>query len=683
MRRRGLGLGTRLLLFSSVLLAIPWLGYRSIGEMKEFLLNGQEEAQLLAVRAVATVLHDRSDLFEPSDRPLNTLLEHNALYVYPLEYSIQLDGYATDWGALLERSRRYGAESVQFNRNEPAPAALEFTLVLGEQNGQIYGLLRVKDAHRVYRHPQFRRLDNSDHVRLTLTGPDGRIRRLVMVTEGQGTISTYEVGADWQYPITGRALYKLYGVWREQGDGYDLEFRFPSAWLGAEQRLSLHVVDVNDADERSLDAIVATLPKQWSDALNRLILRSPELERILRGLGRADAGICVVDRYRRVRAVLGGQQAAGSLCSDADIISRDLVGDALSGRQKVLLRQGGSAADTLIVAAHPVYSGQQVIGAVLLEKNREHILDLQRDALKQVGLATFLVLLLMVTGLLLFAARLAYRIRRLKSEAARAIDGEGRVLQGALQSDRLAADDLGDLSRGISDLLGRLQRYTGFLESVPRTLRHEILNPVNTISLSLQKLADGRNHAGETSINTARQATRQLEHIVNSLTEAAHIDGALEALEPEVFDFAVLVREYVANSCLLHPGRRLVYRGPEEGIKVQGSDLRLAQLLDKLKDNALDFSPAGAAIVFELVCSAKQAQLSILNEGPVIPDSVLQALFVGMASYRPHSDGHPHLGIGLFIAKRIALHHGGELLVTNRDDVSGVRVTLLLPLVVN
>jgi len=43
----------------------------------------------------------------------------------------------------------------------------------------------------------------------------------------------------------------------------------------------------------------------------------------------------------------------------------------------------------------------------------------------------------------------------------------------------------------------------------------------------------------------------------------------------------------------------------------------------------------------------------------------------------------PHLGIGLYIAKRIALHHGGELTVANREPVSGVRVSLRLPLVVN
>ena len=59
---------------------------------------------------------------------------------------------------------------------------------------------------------------------------------------------------------------------------------------------------------------------------------------------------------------------------------------------------------------------------------------------------------------------------------------------------------------------------------------------------------------------------------------------------------------------------------------------------------------------------------------------MLQALFVGMESHRLHNDGAPHLGIGLYIAKRIAQHHGGELTVANRADVSGVRVDLSLPL---
>jgi len=678
-----LGLGGRLLLFSSVLLAIPWLGYRYIGEMKEFLLNGQQEAQLLAVRAVATVLHDRSDLFELTADPLKPSLEQNALYVYPLETSIELDGYATDWGPLLARSKPYGAESTLFKRHDRLPVSPFFTLLLGERAGTIYGFLRVKDERLVYRHPRYQRLDNSDQVRLALVSPDGRIGRFVLVTEGQGTVSTYEVQENWKYPLTGQALFDLSGVWRERSDGYDLEFRLPAGWLGPERSLLLSVVDVNDPDERHIDAIVGTLPEKWSGTFNRLILRSPELQGILQGLARSDAGICVVDRYRRIRAVLGGQAFERNLCADTDRISLDLVEDALAGRQKVMHRNGGSSAETLIVAAHPIYAGSEVIGAVLLEKNSAHILNLQRHTLSQVALATLLVLLLVVAGLLLFGAWLAFRIRRLKREAAAAIDMDGRVVKVILQSDRLARDDLGDLSRGISDLLARLQRYTGFLETVPRTLRHEILNPVNTISMSLQKLAEAGAASTETAMRRARQATRQLERIVNSLTEAAHIDGALNEDKTGVFDFAALVDEYVANSSLLHPGRRLLYRGPQHSVRVEGSDLRIAQLLDKVKDNALDFSAAGGEIRFELQVDGNHAELSILNDGPRIPEAVLQALFVGMESSRPHTDGTPHLGIGLYIAKRIALHHGGELTVANRDPVSGVRVTLRLPLVAN
>lgn len=681
MRGRSLGLGGRLLLFSSVLLAIPWLGYRYIEEMKYFLLDGQQQAQLLAARAVATVLHDRSDLFDPSGGAMQAALEQTALYVYPIEDDLQIDGYATDWGALQQRRTRYGAESLIYTQSPESTAAPTFSLVMGERGDYIYGLLQVKDPHIIYRHPQYRRLDNSDQVRLELIGADGAQHRFVLLTEGQGDITAYAVQANWSDPVSGQPEFRLYGVWRERTDGYDLEFRFPAQWLGPQQRLSLSVVDVNEPRDRMIESIVATLPKKWSGALNRLVLRSPEVERILRGLGRSDANICVVDRYRRVRAVVGGQELSGKLCADTDKISQELVKDALEGRQNVSLRASPGSEDVLIVAAHPVHSDDEVIGAVLVEKNSAHILALQRNTLKRVALSTFTVFLLVVAGLLLFSGRLAFRIRRLQREAAAAIDSDGRIVADTLRADRASRDELGDLSRGISELLMRLQRYTGFLETVPRTLRHEILNPVNTISMTLQNLAGGLVVGNEQELlKSARQATRQLESIVSSLTEAAHIEDALKEDVLEVFDLAALVTEYVFNSSRLHPDSNLHYRGVENGVMVKGSDLRIAQLLDKVKDNALDFSPVHSQILFDLGCHDGWAELSVLNEGPEIPQAVLQALFVGMASCRPHTEGKPHLGIGLFIAKRIAMRHGGELVVDNRRDVPGVRVTLRLPL---
>ena len=71
--------------------------------------------------------------------------------------------------------------------------------------------------------------------------------------------------------------------------------------------------------------------------------------------------------------------------------------------------------------------------------------------------------------------------------------------------------------------------------------------------------------------------------------------------------------------------------------------------------------------------------LSVLNEGPLIPDHLRGSTFMSMTSTRPSSDERPHLGMGLYVARTIAEYHGGQLQADNRSDVEGVEVTVLLP----
>lgn len=664
----------RMLLFSSLFLfALPWLGYRYIDEMKNFLLKGQEDAQLLAARAVAVVLNGRAELFRPVEDPADIALEKSALYVYPLEEPVEVDGYSGDWGVLLQQAKIFGRESHVYDRKDGSGQSVSFSLLLGEYGKYLYALVRVKDENIVYRNPKYRRLDHSDHVRLEISTPQGESKRIMFITEGQGQVSVYEMKPDWKTPETGRPIYAISGIWQQRSDGYYLELRIPRSWVGAEPQLMFSVANVDSTAEHQIDSIVATLQKEEAGRLNLLITRSPELDRILQGLGSADAGICVVDRYRRVRGVFGGEDEA-ALCSQKDTVSGELVDKALTGAQSVV-RYQNTAGESVIVAAQPVYANDEIMGAVLVEKNSSHILGLQRESLQQVIIATFIVFLIAITGLMLFAAWLAYRIRRLQKEASNAIDSDGRVVSEHLTTDQYAADEIGQLSRDISSLLSRLKSYTGFLESVPRTLRHEILNPVNTISMSLQKL----DMDNESILNGARKATQQLEMIVHGLTEAAHIEDALKQEEYEKFDLAAMVNEYVNNSKLKHGEYRFKYLGPGSGVYILGSDLRIAQLLDKLKDNALDFSVDGSEILIELELLQDKVELSVLNSGPRIPGELLDSLFIGMTSSRADKDDKPHLGIGLFIANRIAQQHGGELKIANLAENKGVKVSFILP----
>ena len=258
-KRRGMSMGTRVLMFSSLLLlALPWIGYRYFDEMRQFLLQGQEDAQMLTAKAVATVLHGRTELFFPEDTQADIDTVKSALYVYPLEHPIEVDGYAGDWEPLRQQARTFGIEFMTYNRIGGSGRPATFSLLLGKYERYVNALIHVRDKNIVYRNPTYRRLNHSDHVRVELINADGSSRRLILITEGEGQVSVYEMKSNWKLPVTGKPFYALSGFWRETTDGYYLELRIPASWFSSSPYIKIGVANVDSPDEREVDSIVET-----------------------------------------------------------------------------------------------------------------------------------------------------------------------------------------------------------------------------------------------------------------------------------------------------------------------------------------------------------------------------------------------------------------------------------------
>ena len=668
----------RLIIISLLLLVIPWLGYQYLVEMKDFLLKGQEKAQLLATQAIATVLHDRDDLFDLSENIPASIIEKGSVYAYPLDAPIQVDGYLTDWKDLLPHANHYAEESILSAVNANDTDLPRFSLLLGIQQRFLYGVIQVSDKHIVYRHPGYRRLDNGDHVRLTFIDPDNITRRVVLVTEGPGTVSAYEVDEEWKYPLSGNPLAGIYAEWHEVDNGYVIEFRMKQELLRQDKRLRISVADIDDRDKRQVSAEIGSLPSQWSNELNVLVVRSPEMENILRGLSRSDAHIWIVDKQQRVRASVGGESLYdGNTIARLDEVP---VQEALNGTPVVRRVVKAGSDDEVIIAAQPILNKDQIIGAVVLMQNTTDILSLQRKTFLQITLTTVVVLLVIIVSLFGFSSWLAWRIRRLSREADTAIDTEGRVTATEISAEHSSHDELGHLSQRMSAMLQRLQRYTGFLENMPRTLRHEINNPLNVISTSLQNLKEKHPDLNdEQYLHSAERGIQRLSRIMDSLTEAASMEQSLKSDEKTRFDLAVLVHTYVESCRHSHPQQAFIYTGPASGIEILGSELRIEQLLDKLVDNAIDFSNADTSVQVQLSIEGKDIILRVLNEGSLLPEELRGSTFMSMTSTRPSTDERPHLGMGLYVSRTIAEYHGAQLKADNRSDVEGVEVTVIFP----
>jgi len=180
-------------------------------------------------------------------------------------------------------------------------------------------------------------------------------------------------------------------------------------------------------------------------------------------------------------------------------------------------------------------------------------------------------------------------------------------------------------------------------------------------------------------LDRAGDGVDRLSTILARMTEAARLEQALGDAERERFDLGQVVSGCVEGYRLAYPQRPFAYAPPGEPLPVDGAPEIVAQMLDKLVENAVDFA-TGGAIAIALARDGDHARLSVENEGPPLPEGAGERLFEPMVSVRPKDGRAPHLGLGLAIVRIVATRHGGEAHAADRADGRGVVVTVRLPL---
>ena len=300
-------LGTKLFILTSfILVVIPWFSYLYLSEMEEILVDSQASAQLLTAEGISTLLNGRDDLFD--ELPISPD-GYEKLYAHPLEKPIRIDGKDTDWEDVLDFNVGFGQTSLA---DPTTGAPNQFYLVLGEHKGQVYALVQILDDSLIYRDKEILRLDLSDHIRVTYSDANNQIQKLVITATEEGLTTAYPVGDNWRYAINGEADNRIPGVLFETVNGYAIEFRIPLDLLGASRNFGLAVVDVDSARTRAIESITGTLPSASREAFGLVLLKTPEVLRIIEGLGYSGANIQVVDSRKRIRAEVGSYRAQPS-----------------------------------------------------------------------------------------------------------------------------------------------------------------------------------------------------------------------------------------------------------------------------------------------------------------------------------------------------------------------------------
>jgi two-component system, OmpR family, sensor histidine kinase ChvG len=217
-----------------------------------------------------------------------------------------------------------------------------------------------------------------------------------------------------------------------------------------------------------------------------------------------------------------------------------------------------------------------------------------------------------------------------------------------------------------------LNEYTGYLRTLAGKLQHEIRTPLTIVRSSLENLeTEPLSPTAKTYLVRAREGTERLNSMLVAMGAATRVEESISQSERTRFDVAPLLLSTIEAYRQAFGERQFAYEGSSTGLTIDGNPDLIVQMLDKLVDNAVDFSRAGDIIRVAASASDGYVRIDVANPGPPLPDGATEQLFESLWQSRNGADSRPHLGLGLYIVKLIAEFHGGRVNAASTDAPLG------------
>jgi two-component system, OmpR family, sensor histidine kinase MprB len=236
-------------------------------------------------------------------------------------------------------------------------------------------------------------------------------------------------------------------------------------------------------------------------------------------------------------------------------------------------------------------------------------------------------------------------------------------------------DELGRLAGSLNAMLAALEESAAARRQLVADASHELRTPLTSLRMNIEFLAeDGALAPADRRrlLDDLSEQLRELGVLVGDLVELARDERSEAAFEEVRLD--LVAREAVESARRHAPDVRFELRAAP--CLVSGVPGQLARAVNNLLDNAVKWSPAGAAVEVEV---EPAGALTVRDHGPGVDPGDLPHVFERFYRART-ARGLPGAGLGLAIVRHVADSHGGAVEASNAPD-GGARLALRIPAV--
>ncbi len=292
--------------------------------------------------------------------------------------------------------------------------------------------------------------------------------------------------------------------------------------------------------------------------------------------------------------------------------------------------------------------------------------------------------LLLLAGVAVTTAVFAGRALRPMNE----IVAQARRIGESNLAERLpqptSQDELGRLIDTLNAMLARVEHGVETQRRFTADASHELRSPLSRLRAEIEVTLRRPREAAEyeETLRSCLEEVERLSQLTEELLTLAHLDaesrpGRETSAVPllPIVDDAVHRRSSQAGRCAV---RILVETaGASPTVRVGATAVGLA--LTNILDNAVKFSPAGAAVRVGVSTDGAEALIEVSDNGPGIAADEAPRLFdrFHRGSAARERDA-PGFGLGLAISRAVIERQGGSISVESAND-GGARFSIRLP----
>lgn len=196
---------------------------------------------------------------------------------------------------------------------------------------------------------------------------------------------------------------------------------------------------------------------------------------------------------------------------------------------------------------------------------------------------------------------------------------------------------------------------------------HELKTPISITRLNLETLQKYNLDPEKQKkiIKTTLAETARLNFLTSNILVSAQLESSNTSSDKEELDLSTLLKDCIRDFQVRYP--EIVFKTEiEDEADVKGDALLLQMLINNLLENAIKYSPKESPITAVLHREKTGIVLLLKDGGPGIPDEEKSKIFskfyrIGNESTRKTQG----TGLGLYLCKKIAATHNGDISVTN------------------